>query len=376
MTNTPKIIGITGNIATGKSVVGHMLANSGALEIDADVVANRMLYPSGPSYHPVLKAFGEKILTESGLISRQKLGEIVFPDPEKLLELEKLLHPAVTTSIQARIKITSQPVVVIEAIKLLESNLVDICDAIWVSDASIDHQMERLINTRNMTRTEALSRISAQPLQSEKLNRANVVINTEGSFIDTWQQIQDALNDTIQLNNGQNEAQTDQPGDWYFPFANALSDETAASFWNSWTDKDPEIWYEFLGTKLILPFIKEDRLKSLLFWDNWNFTAALSRWISQKAISPSSEFVLDVFSSQVEKQECEVILFSNQMVKNYNFDLDEFGFKFLKISEIPYPAWQEAARKDSQDHDDRLWIKVLSQPVEAKGPKNRKPIIK
>jgi len=374
MTNTPKIIGITGNIATGKSVVGRMLANSGALEIDADVVANRMLYPNGPSYHPVLKAFGEKILTESGLISRKKLGEIVFPDPEKLLELEKLLHPAVTTSIQARIKITSQPVVVIEAIKLLESNLVDICDAIWVSHASIDHQMERLMNTRNMTRTEALSRIGAQPPQSEKLKRANFVINTEGSFKDTWEQIQDALNDTIQLNNGQNEAQAYQ--DWYFPYVNALSDEAAAAFWNSRTDKDPEIWYESLGKKLILPFIKENRLKSLLFWDNWNFTAALSQWISQKAITLSSEFVLDVFSSQVEKQECEVILFSNQMVKNYNFDLDEFGFERLEIDAIPYPAWQEAARKVSQVHDDRLWVKVLSQPVEAIGPKIRNPIIK
>ena len=364
MTNRPKIIGITGNIATGKSVVGHMLANSGGLEIDADVVANRMLYPSGPAYDPVIEAFGDEILTADGMIARDRLGKIVFSNLEKLQKLEALIHPAVTSAIHARIKITRQPFVVIEAIKLLESSLVDICDAIWVSHASVDHQMERLLKSRNLTREQAESRIQGQPSQSEKLKRANVVINTKGSFQETWQQVQKALNDTIQLNNGQNDIQPSSTRDRGLLYSKALTNEELANFWQTQADEDLENLYESLGSNIATPIMKGNRLKSLLFWDNWNFTAAPCKWIEQQSMRFSSGFLFDNLIEHVMKQECEVILFTDQMVNQFDFAPEVFGFNYLKINELTYPAWQEAARKVASDQNEEIWIKILSQPLE------------
>lgn len=365
MTNAPKIIGITGNIATGKSVVGNMLANSNGLEIDADVVANRMLYPSGPAYEPVIKAFGEVILTSDGQISREKLGQIVFSDPEKLRQLEELIHPAVTSAIQTRIEISSQPFVVIEAIKLLESNLVDICDEIWVSQASVDHQMERLMTYRGLSKEKALSRIQAQPPQAEKLNRANIVINTEGSFKDTWCQVQDALNDTILIDKGRKETQRNQIREGIIPSANALSDKELEEFWQSWAGRDPDNLYSLLGSKVFLPFFDQDHLNALLLWNNWNFTAAPDNWISQKKKDCSLDLIFGALNAQVIQQQCEIIFFSGELAAHYEQNPDVIGFAYLKIDELTYPAWQEAARKTFQNYIDRLWIKFLRKPVEA-----------
>lgn len=370
MTDAPKIIGITGNIATGKSVVGHMLANSGGLEIDADVVANRMLYPSGPAYESVIEAFGEAILISDGQISRDKLGQIVFSDTEKLHRLEELIHPAVTAAIQARIEMTSQPFVIIEAIKLLESSLVDICDAIWVSQASVDHQIERLMTYRGLARKQALSRIKAQPPQEEKLNRATVVINTEGSYKDTWLQVQDALNDKIRIDNGQKEIQQNQIREGIIPNANALSNKELEEFWQGWVGTEPESLYSSLGSKIFLPFIDQDHLRSLLLWNNWNFTAMPRKWIAEKTKDLLPEFFFDIFPAHVMRQQCELILISKELSHHYEINPEEHGYYLFKINELTYPAWQEAARKISPDHDDRLWIKILSQPVEAEQLKN------
>jgi len=366
MTNAPKIIGITGNIATGKSVVGHMLANSGGLEIDADVVANRMLYPSGPAYRPVIAAFGNDILTADGEISREKLGKIVFSNPKKLQILEDLIHPVVTSAIKERIELTSQPLVIVEAIKLLESSLATICDAIWVSHASVDHQMKRLLTSRNLSNDEALSRLKAQPPQSEKLKRANVVINTEGSFKETWHQIQDALNDTIQLIKGLKTTQRVQPGEWVFPNVNALPRNELEDFWQTWTEKELENLYALMGSTILLPFMQKSRLQSLLFWDNWNFSASPCKWITERSKGVSTKSLLDVFETQAKKQECEVILLSNKLAIDYDIELGDLGFNQLKVSRLSYQGWQEAANKINLEHDEEIWVKILNQPVETK----------
>ncbi len=200
MAMTRNIIGLTGNIATGKSVVRRMLVNHGALGLDADIIAHRTLYPGGKAFQPVIDVFGKNILTPSGEIDRKKLGQIVFQDPEQLAILESLTHPAVTEAIRERIERSDLPLIVIEAIKLFESPLIDLCNTVWVSQASPMFQLERLLQTRNMTEETARQRIAAQPPQSEKRKRADVVINTEGPFQQTWQQVRQALNDTIQSN--------------------------------------------------------------------------------------------------------------------------------------------------------------------------------
>ena len=185
----PYCIGLTGNIATGKTTVGRMLAMLGAELIDADRVAHRVMAPDGAAYEGVVRTFGPHILASDSTIDRRKLGALVFADPAALRRLEELVHPAVTALIRAQIYRSPAPVVVIEAIKLLESDLAPLCDEIWVTTCPEELQLERLMTTRGLSREEAELRIRAQPPQEEKLAVADVVIDTSGTLEETRRQV-------------------------------------------------------------------------------------------------------------------------------------------------------------------------------------------
>jgi len=185
------VIGLTGNIATGKSVVREMLQFLGAYGIDADYLAHQAILPGKPAYFHVLDAFGTQILKTDGQIDRSKLGEIVFNDQNKLATLEAIIHPVVGLEIDSLIQSTDCDVFVIEAIKLIEANLHTLCDTIWVTAAGKDIQLERLINTRHISTNLALQRINAQPPEEEKIALANVVIQNIGSLENTWKQVID-----------------------------------------------------------------------------------------------------------------------------------------------------------------------------------------
>ena len=189
---SPYTIGLTGNIATGKSTVGHMLVELGAELIDADQVAHKIIMPGGAAYEGVKQAFGVDILTPVGLIDRQKLGVIVFSDPEALQRLESLVHPPVIAHIDQIISTSHARVVVIEAIKLIESGMADKYDAIWVTACSEAIQLARLMEIRKLQREDAIRRLRAQPLQEEKIARADVLIDTAGSLEQTRAQVQEA----------------------------------------------------------------------------------------------------------------------------------------------------------------------------------------
>lgn len=191
--STPACIGLTGNIATGKSTVARILVELGAQHIDADHVAHEVLAPHGAAYRAVIDAFGEQILTTAGgEIDRRVLGEIVFADPAALARLEALVHPAVIALVSQRIAASQAPVVVIEAIKLLESGLADDYDALWVATCSPAIQRERLMAIRKLSRAAAEQRIAAQSPQAEKLAQADVVIQTGGSLAATRAQVKAA----------------------------------------------------------------------------------------------------------------------------------------------------------------------------------------
>ncbi len=127
MSNWPgkNIIGLTGNIATGKSVVRRMLEHLGAYTIDADALSHRVISKGAPGYQPVLETFGKWLLDKDGQINRSKLGHLVFADKEALTQLENIVHPYVNQAIDILVKRASQKVIVIEAIKLIESGLRD-----------------------------------------------------------------------------------------------------------------------------------------------------------------------------------------------------------------------------------------------------------
>ena len=149
------IIGLTGNIATGKSVVRRMLEHLGAYTIDADALSHRAIAKGAPGYQPIINEFGKWILDKDSEIDRSKLASVVFHDLGALAELEGIIHPLVGQAISVLVKRASQPIVVIEAIKLLESELQKACDSIWVTYAPEEVQIERLIRKRNLTRDDA-----------------------------------------------------------------------------------------------------------------------------------------------------------------------------------------------------------------------------
>ncbi|NPA07225.1 MAG: dephospho-CoA kinase [Chloroflexi bacterium] len=182
------IIGLTGNIATGKSVVRKMLEHLGAYGIDADRLAHRAIARGAPGYTKVVETFGKWILGPDGEIDRRKLGKLVFCVPEAMEKLEQIVHPLVLQAVKHLIRRAPHKVVVIEAIKLLETDLHKWCDAIWVVDAPPEVQLERLIK-RGLSPEEARQRIQAQSAQAIKKARADVVIDNSRSFEYTWRQV-------------------------------------------------------------------------------------------------------------------------------------------------------------------------------------------
>lgn len=183
------IIGLTGNIATGKSVVRKMLEHLGAYTIDADSLAHRTYAKGAPGYQSVLDTFGQWVLKPDGEVDRSKLGRLAFSDSEAMRQLETIVHPLVEQAVDILIRRASQNVVVIEAIKLLESGLRSQVDTIWVVYAPEEIQVERLMRKRGLGREEALARIHSQPPQEQKIAAAKIVLRNTGSYEDLWKQV-------------------------------------------------------------------------------------------------------------------------------------------------------------------------------------------
>ena len=191
------VIGLTGNIATGKSLVLRLLGELGAFTIDADQVAHEVIQRGQPAHAAIVQAFGSCLLDEDGEIVRARLGEIVFAQPAALRRLEAITHPAVRMRIDALVRAAEADVVVIEAIKLLEGGLRGAVDAVWVVDAPPASQLSRLIEGRGMTKARAEQRIAAQNSQADKLAAADVIIRNDGTPAETRAQIQAAWQRTI-----------------------------------------------------------------------------------------------------------------------------------------------------------------------------------
>ena len=183
------IIGLTGNIATGKSLVMGMLAELGAATIDADAVAHEVILRGGPVFDAIIAEFGDDILGADGEIKRAALGKIVFADPAQLKKLEAITHPAIGKRIDQLIRSAESKVVVIEAIKLLEGRTRALVDAVWVVDASPETQLRRLVEQRGWDEADARQRIAAQNKQADKLRQADVVISNDGALDETRAQV-------------------------------------------------------------------------------------------------------------------------------------------------------------------------------------------
>ncbi len=189
----PLILGITGNIGTGKSTVARMLGELGAELIEADQVAHTVMRPGTPVNAHVVRAFGPQVARPDGEIDRKRLAAIVFADPSALAQLEAIVHPATVEAINRRIAAACAEVVVVEASKLIEAGLADSCHTVWVTTCREDQQIDRAAD-RGMTRDEAERRFRSQSPQDQKTDRADVVIDNSGSLARTRAQVRAAWN--------------------------------------------------------------------------------------------------------------------------------------------------------------------------------------
>jgi dephospho-CoA kinase len=167
-----------------------MLQHLGAYTIDADGLSQQATAPGAPAYKPVVEAFGQVILNPDKTINRKALANIVFSNPALMEKLEGVVHPIVGGAINTLVQRSTKPIIVIEAIKLLEGDLMNAIDAIWVVNAKPQSQYLRLVSKRKMTEEEAKQRILGQNPQAIKLKAASVVIDNDGNIEETWKQVQ------------------------------------------------------------------------------------------------------------------------------------------------------------------------------------------
>lgn len=185
----PYLIGVTGNIACGKSSVMRELEKLGATIIDGDLVYRDLTGPGSELVKRLAAEFGDDVANPDGSLNRPALGKIVFSDPEALARLDHLTHPVILEEVFRRIASATTPVVATDGIKLIESGLGDQCDEVWVVTCDPDCQRARLMERNGIDRAEADRRIAAQPPVQEKLARADVVIVNDGTLEDLRAQV-------------------------------------------------------------------------------------------------------------------------------------------------------------------------------------------
>lgn len=183
------ILGVTGNIATGKSTVTAMLARMGATVIDSDLVYRELVAPGQPLLDTLANRFGRDIVAADGSLDRPKLGAIVFSDPAALADLDRLTHPAVLAEVDRRVAAVDRGVVVLDAVKLIESGHADRCDQVWLVTADPDIQVQRLMKRNKLGEDEARRRVAAQPPLGPKRERADLVIDNSGSLRELEMQV-------------------------------------------------------------------------------------------------------------------------------------------------------------------------------------------
>ncbi|MCL0057824.1 dephospho-CoA kinase [Dehalococcoidales bacterium] len=177
-----KVIGLTGGIGSGKSIVSRFLAELGAVIINADRVGHEAYKPDTELWREVVATFGRQIVTPAGDINRKKLGEIVFGNPESLACLNQITHPRIYQMVKAQLEEYRRQgvnVVVVEAPLLIEAGWTSLVDEVWVTVAAEATVLSRLEEQKGLSREQALARIHSQLSAEERIKHADVVINTD-----------------------------------------------------------------------------------------------------------------------------------------------------------------------------------------------------
>jgi len=360
------VIGLTGNIATGKSVVRKMLEHLGGYGIDADALAHRAIAKGAPGYPLVLRAFGEWVLDEEGQIDRQKLAKIAFSDPMALERLEVIVHPLVTHAVDLLIRRAKQNTVVIEAIKLLESELAAGCDTIWVVDAPAELQIARLMHKRKMAEAAARQRIAAQSPQALKLRAAKVMIRNNGSFENTWDQVQEAWG---QLPKPEEpllpEPPVVKPGELIVRRGRPQDADDIARFITHVTHGKKRMTRQDVmaafGEKAFLLIIREDEISGIAGWQVENLITRIDElyFVTGLAIDEAIPALMDeVETASIELQSEASLLFLPPYLAQHVGAWRAVGYRPQTVQGLGIRAWQEAAL-ESMPRGASLWFKQL-----------------
>lgn len=187
------LVGLTGGLGAGKTTVARMLADRGAIVVDADELARRAIEPGTRGHRKVLEMFGDDVLAEDGSIDRRALADVVFADPEARRALESITHPEVFRMLAEEVEIRrgTDAVLVFDAPLIVETGFDASTDLLVVVSADPAAQIERVV-ARGMDRGEAEARIAAQASPDEREARADVVVRNDGELEDLERRV-DAL---------------------------------------------------------------------------------------------------------------------------------------------------------------------------------------
>lgn len=363
------VIGLTGNIGTGKSIVRRMLEHLGAFGIDADALAHRATAKGAPGYKKVVTQFGQWILKDDGEIDRKKLGRLVFNDPEALKILEDIVHPLVIQAIDYIIKRIKHKVIVVEAIKLLESEIKVNCDSIWVTYTPPETQLERLVFRRKMSVLDAKQRIDTQPPQEEKIKAANVVIRNVGSVEETWKQVFENWQKLVpqQATEGEVTLATTQSirGELTVRRGTPRRSSEIAEFLNQFY-KNGQMYsrkdiMEMFGEKAFLMLQAGNSLVGILGWQVENLVARTVDFLLLESVP--FENAIPLLMNEMERAsgelQCEIsLLFLNDEMAKQVRIWQQLGYENTSPEDLKVAAWVNAAR-DSMPVGSKLLFKKL-----------------
>ena len=176
------IIGLTGPIGSGKSVVSGVFKEHGFYVIDTDQTARRVVYTGSECIRRIAEAFGSGYINLDGSLKRRELGDLVFSDPAKLEELNKITHPVIIKEIKEEINTSNSDYILIEAPALIQSGADTICDAVVTVIASVQQRVRRITERDNLSSEQAQARVSAQPPDDIFINMADYVIRNESDI--------------------------------------------------------------------------------------------------------------------------------------------------------------------------------------------------
>jgi dephospho-CoA kinase len=187
-------VGLTGGVASGKSTVSALLAELGAVVIDADVLAREVVAPGTSGLDAVVAEFGPGVLAADGSLDRPALGALVFADPDRRRALEAIIHPRVRAR-AAEIEAAAPPgsLVVHDIPLLAETGQAASFDAVVVVDVPTEVQLDRMSTIRGMTPEDGQARIDAQATREERLGVATYVIDNTGTFDDLRQRVAEVV---------------------------------------------------------------------------------------------------------------------------------------------------------------------------------------